>query len=55
MDANSWEQEPWDVILFDIVKRARKRALWKKIYVGGCCKSTTEDISRLGKRIESLK
>lgn len=46
-------QAPWDEQLFNIVTRARERRLWKEIFVGGCCKTTPEDIGKLRKRIDN--
>ncbi|CAG8961802.1 hypothetical protein HYFRA_00013978 [Hymenoscyphus fraxineus] len=45
---------PWDEIVFGIVMRARERGLWREIFVGGCCKSTAEDIGKLRRRIDEL-
>ncbi|KAL5321138.1 hypothetical protein ACEPPN_011950 [Leptodophora sp. 'Broadleaf-Isolate-01'] len=42
----------WDETVFGIVDRARKRGFWKSIIVGGCCKTTPDDISKLRKRID---
>ncbi|KAK5630053.1 hypothetical protein RRF57_005768 [Xylaria bambusicola] len=39
---SSWEQQ-----LADIVIQARNRGCWRSIIVGGCCKATPMDISRL--------
>lgn len=33
---------------------ARERGFWKDIFVGGCCKSTPEDIGKLRRRIDEL-
>ncbi|KAI0970225.1 Homocysteine S-methyltransferase [Xylaria arbuscula] len=38
----SWEQQ-----LGEIVSQARRRGCWRSIVVGGCCKATYVDISRL--------
>lgn len=46
-DLNSYS---WDEMMFDIVNRARQRGAWKSIYVGGCCKTTPDDIKRLRSR-----
>ncbi|KAG9238587.1 Homocysteine S-methyltransferase [Amylocarpus encephaloides] len=45
---------PWDEQIFAIVERARERGRWKEIIVGGCCKATPGDISRLRRRVDSL-
>jgi homocysteine S-methyltransferase len=41
-------------MVFGIVKRARNRGLWKEIFVGGCCKTTPDHISKLRKRIDEV-
>jgi len=46
------DQVPWDEEIFEIVSRARERRLWKSIFVGGCCKTTPDDIGKLRKRID---
>lgn len=43
----------WDETIYGIVNRARERRLWKQILVGGCCKTTPEDVGKLRKRIDS--
>lgn len=45
---------PWDETIFDVVKRVRDRGLWREILVGGCCKTSPEDISKLRKRIDAI-
>ncbi|KAI6712882.1 hypothetical protein B2J93_4635 [Marssonina coronariae] len=55
--AKEWVKSPataWDETIFGIVKRARDRGLWKSILVGGCCKTTPEDIGRLRRRIDQV-
>ncbi|KAE9381309.1 Homocysteine S-methyltransferase [Stipitochalara longipes BDJ] len=42
----------WDEEICEIVRRARERRLWKSILVGGCCKTTPDDIAKLRKRID---
>ncbi|KAG4428010.1 hypothetical protein IFR05_016509 [Cadophora sp. M221] len=42
----------WDETVFGIVDRARNRGFWKSIIVGGCCKTTPDDISKLRRRID---
>ncbi|CZS94289.1 related to homocysteine S-methyltransferase [Rhynchosporium agropyri] len=42
----------WDETVFGIVDRAQKRGFWNSIIVGGCCKTTPEDISKLRRRID---
>ncbi|KAI1329220.1 Homocysteine S-methyltransferase [Xylariaceae sp. FL0255] len=44
--SSSWEHQ-----LADIVSQARDRCCWQSIVVGGCCKATPADISRLRKLI----
>ncbi|KAI0189254.1 Homocysteine S-methyltransferase [Astrocystis sublimbata] len=41
-EGSSWEEQ-----LNDVVTKARSRGCWSSIVVGGCCKATHEDISRL--------
>ncbi|KAI0408893.1 Homocysteine S-methyltransferase [Xylaria palmicola] len=43
---SSWEQK-----LDDVVAEARDRGCWRSIVVGGCCKATHMDISRLRARV----
>ncbi|RDL36811.1 uncharacterized protein BP5553_06163 [Venustampulla echinocandica] len=45
---------PWEEAVFSIVKRTRERGMWKAIVVGGCCKTTPDDIAILRKRIDGL-
>lgn len=42
----------WDETIYGIVSRVRERKLWKKILVGGCCKTTPDDIRKLRVRID---
>ncbi|PVH85660.1 Homocysteine S-methyltransferase [Cadophora sp. DSE1049] len=44
----------WDETVFSIVDQARKRGFWKSILVGGCCKTTPDDISKLRSRIDEV-
>ncbi|KAI1160237.1 Homocysteine S-methyltransferase [Nemania serpens] len=41
------ERSPWELQLYDVVTQARSRGCWQSIVVGGCCKTTHVDISRL--------
>ncbi|KAH8665174.1 Homocysteine S-methyltransferase [Tricladium varicosporioides] len=43
---------PWDEMMFDIILKAKERGSWKEVFVGGCCKTTPEDISKLRLRID---
>ncbi|KAK0730940.1 Homocysteine S-methyltransferase [Lasiosphaeris hirsuta] len=40
---------PWEVQLANVVKGTIRRAKWSTILVGGCCKTTPADITRLRK------
>ncbi|KAH6671093.1 Homocysteine S-methyltransferase [Halenospora varia] len=42
----------WDETMFNIVQNAKTRGSWKEVFVGGCCKTTPEDISKLRRRID---
>ncbi|MCJ1432354.1 hypothetical protein MMC27_001710 [Xylographa pallens] len=44
----------WDEEIFEIVKRTRHRGLWPGILVGGCCRTSPDDIRRLRMRIDKL-
>ncbi|KAI1176218.1 Homocysteine S-methyltransferase [Nemania sp. FL0916] len=41
-DETSWEQQ-----LCDVVTQARNRGCWRSVIVGGCCKATPQNISKL--------
>jgi homocysteine S-methyltransferase len=45
---------PWDEMMFGIIERAQARGVWRKIFVGGCCKTTPEHIAKLRKLIDKL-
>ncbi|MCJ1483743.1 hypothetical protein MMC06_003911 [Schaereria dolodes] len=45
----------WDERVCEIVKKIWERNLWKGILVGGCCKTTPDDITRLRMRIDHLE
>ncbi|MCJ1391274.1 hypothetical protein MMC18_004137 [Xylographa bjoerkii] len=45
----------WDEEIFEIVKKTRQRGLWRGILVGGCCRTSPEDLRRLRKRIDKLE
>ncbi|KAI1124701.1 Homocysteine S-methyltransferase [Nemania abortiva] len=47
------EECSWEQRLYDIVTKARSRGCWRSIVVGGCCKATHMDISRL--RVQVLR
>lgn len=40
-------QQSWESQVAEVVKPARDRGRWKTIVVGGCCKTTPDDIARL--------
>jgi homocysteine S-methyltransferase len=40
--------------MFDIIQAASTRGLWPAILVGGCCKTTPDDIKKLKRRIDTL-
>ncbi|PBP25789.1 homocysteine S-methyltransferase [Diplocarpon rosae] len=52
--AGSGSKTTWDETIFGIVERARERGRWRSILVGGCCKTTPEDIGRLRRRIDGF-
>ncbi|KAI1006203.1 hypothetical protein K3495_g2018 [Podosphaera aphanis] len=39
--------ESWDRVIYEIVNKARYRGAWQSIYVGGCCRTTPDDIRKL--------
>ena len=41
----------WHLQVADVVEKISKRALWRGILVGGCCKTTPDDIARLRMRL----
>ncbi|KAI0818360.1 Homocysteine S-methyltransferase [Xylaria sp. FL0064] len=41
------QQSSWEQQLADVVSQARSRSCWRSIVVGGCCKASHRDISRL--------
>ena len=47
-------RKAWDEELFEIVQTASLADVWAGILVGGCCKTTFEDIRKLGSRLEGL-
>jgi len=54
------EQEPseltksWDHEVCDIVREVQERGFWRGILVGGCCKTTPDDIAHLRHRLDRL-
>lgn len=46
------ETVSWDATLWEIVSEVRDRGRWKSVLLGGCCKTTAEDIRALRKRID---
>jgi len=48
------DEAPWDEQIFSIVSDVRKRSAWKGILVGGCCKTSPENIRKLKHRFERL-
>ncbi|KAI1088232.1 Homocysteine S-methyltransferase [Rostrohypoxylon terebratum] len=40
-------QSPWERQLAEVVNLARSQHCWRSIVVGGCCKATHDDITRL--------
>lgn len=42
----------WHDTVFDIVSVARERGVWREIFVGGCCKTTPDDIKHLRNLID---
>ncbi|MCJ1421826.1 hypothetical protein MMC32_008193 [Xylographa parallela] len=45
----------WDEEIFEIVNKTRHRGLWPGILVGGCCRTSPDDIGRLRMRINKLE
>ncbi|KAJ9658171.1 AdoMet-homocysteine methyltransferase [Neophaeococcomyces mojaviensis] len=46
-EGGAWDEQVWGV-----VEGARGRGKWKGIVVGGCCKTSPEDIAKLRKKID---
>ena len=46
------EHPPWDGQIFKIIEEVIKRGAWKGILVGGCCKTTPQDIKLLRDRLD---
>ena len=53
-ETNGRSKKAWDEEVFEIVKRTRERGFWEGIVVGGCCKTSPEDIAHLRKRIDKM-
>ncbi|MCJ1293389.1 hypothetical protein MMC34_004943 [Xylographa carneopallida] len=45
----------WDEQVIEIVKDTRQKGLWPGILVGGCCRTSPEDIKSLRMRIDTLE
>ena len=45
----------WDEEVFEILVEISKRRRWEGVLVGGCCKTSPEDIGNLRKRIDELE
>ena len=52
---NDNSQPPWAQQVYDIVKDVHERGQWKGIVVGGCCKTTPEQIKELQEKLEALR
>lgn len=48
-------QIPWHKELAEIVTSSAERGLWQGILVGGCCKTTAEDIKKLRSELASVQ
>lgn len=48
------EKRAWDEDVARVVQETRRRACWKGILVGGCCKSTPENIGKLRVSIDEM-
>ncbi|KAL8673270.1 MAG: hypothetical protein Q9168_002308 [Polycauliona sp. 1 TL-2023] len=48
-------QQPWHEELAEIIKKAAERGHWKGILVGGCCKTTPDDIRKLRLQLTLIK
>jgi homocysteine S-methyltransferase len=49
------DEVPWDKQVFDIVNEVRARSAWKGIIVGGCCKTSPQNIGKLKTQLDGLK
>lgn len=62
--SQSWEAEEacdmtqptvaWHLQVANVVESISKRALWRGILVGGCCKTTPDDIAKLRMRLTNM-
>ncbi|KAL9000448.1 MAG: hypothetical protein Q9169_000965 [Polycauliona sp. 2 TL-2023] len=48
-------QQAWHGELAEIIKKAAERGHWKGILVGGCCKTTPDDIKKLRSQLASIE
>ncbi|KAL8911188.1 MAG: hypothetical protein Q9171_003594 [Xanthocarpia ochracea] len=48
-------QRPWHEELAEIVEKTAERSCWKGILVGGCCKTTPDDIRKLRSQLATIK
>ncbi|KAI1112006.1 Homocysteine S-methyltransferase [Nemania sp. NC0429] len=48
-----FERPSWEQQLYEVVTQARRRGCWRSIVVGGCCKTTPADLSRLRELCQS--
>ena len=46
--------KPWNEEMLEIVEKARNEGLWAGVLVGGCCKTTVDDIGKLRLGIDKL-
>ncbi|MCJ1244869.1 hypothetical protein MMC30_002070 [Trapelia coarctata] len=49
------DQRKWDEEVFQIVKQTQERGFWRGLLVGGCCKTSPEDISSLRARLNDTR
>ncbi|KAK6213409.1 homocysteine S-methyltransferase [Colletotrichum tabaci] len=53
-EGSSHPATSWETQLSQVVANAQSRGLWKQIVVGGCCKASHSDISRLRTAVKGL-
>ena len=54
-DGKTESVRSWDEEIFEIVKETKQRGLWPGILVGGCCRTSPDDIKRLRIRIDKFE
>ncbi|KAH7316743.1 Homocysteine S-methyltransferase [Stachybotrys elegans] len=51
--ASSAERAAWETVLSQVVRDASTRGNWAEIIVGGCCRSSSDDIAKLRNTLQS--